>query len=721
MSAAPASAIARAAATRPAPGAWIEPAWNDSGLTFRTPMTATGNPSPRERPARLARATELRGSGGFLERAGAEDARDLLAVEGLALEQRAGERVELLDVLPEDLPGAGGGVHHDALDLRVDEERGGFAVVLGPSHLAPEEDVLLVLAEGERAELVGHAPLADHLARHLGRLLEVVAGTRGLLLENDLLGAAPAQQDGDPVDQVLPRVVVLVVERQLLGEPERAAARDDRHLVHGVGARQEVGDERVARLVVGDNALLGVRDDHRAPLHTHQDLVLGVLEVGHLDDLLVLPRREERRLVDEVGEVGAREARRAAREHLQLDGRRQRNPPRVDPQDLLAALHVRPRHDHLPVEAAGTQQRGVEDVRPVRRGDEDDALVGLEPVHLDEELVQGLLTLVVAAAKTRAPVPPDRVDLVHEDDAGRVLLALLEQVAHARGADAHEHLHEVRARDREERHVGLAGDRLREQRLAGAGRPDEKDALGDLAAELLELLRVLQEIDDLAQLFLGLVDPRDVLERHLVLLVRDEAGPRLAEAERLRATALHLAHEEDPHADEEEHRHPLQHGRVPRDRVGRLHGDAHAAVLQRLDEVGVLDDVGPLHLRGVLERVRDVVAADHDGLHAPLVHGAQELGEVRLLLPALVRALEDGEQQDDDQADHHPEREILVHLVHPRPVYRDLRYGTLRVPVVALNERVTPSASSFTPSDTLTEVLLATFVRRQHLWESPRT
>src|SRR5258708_37115575 len=108
MSAAPASAIARAAATRPAPGAWIEPAWNDSGLTFRTPMTATGNPSPRERPARLARATELRGSGGFPELAGPGDEQDLPADPGPALEQRLGGAGERLDVFPEDLPGARG-------------------------------------------------------------------------------------------------------------------------------------------------------------------------------------------------------------------------------------------------------------------------------------------------------------------------------------------------------------------------------------------------------------------------------------------------------------------------------------------------------------------------------------------------------------------------------------------------------------------------------------
>ena len=82
---------------------------------------------------------------------------------------------------------------------------------------------------------------------------------------------------------------------------------------------------------------------------------------------------------------------------------------------------------------------------------------------------------------------------------GRVLLGLLEHVAHARGADADEHLDEVGAGDREERHLGLARDRARQQRLAGTGRADHQHALGNLAAELLELARILQEVDDLSR------------------------------------------------------------------------------------------------------------------------------------------------------------------------------------------------------------------------------
>src|SRR3546814_10832848 len=78
----------------------------------------------------------------------------------------------------------------------------------------------------------------------------------------------------------------------------------------------------------------------------------------------------------------------------------------------------------------------------------------------------------------------DRVDLVDEDDAGGVLLALLEHVAHPAGADADEHLDEIRAGDGEERHVRLAGDGPRQQRLAGArGRSEEH------TSELQSLMR----------------------------------------------------------------------------------------------------------------------------------------------------------------------------------------------------------------------------------------
>ena len=99
-------------------------------------------------------------------------------------------------------------------------------------------------------------------------------------------------------------------------------------------------------------------------------------------------------------------------------------------EDLLAALEVGAVDDDLAVEAAGAQQRRVEDVGAVGGGDEDDAGLDVEAVHLDEELVERLLPLVVAAAHAGAAVAADGVDLVHEDDRRGARLGLLEQVAH---------------------------------------------------------------------------------------------------------------------------------------------------------------------------------------------------------------------------------------------------------------------------------------------------
>ena len=89
--------------------------------------------------------------------------------------------------------------------------------------------------------------------------------------------------------------------------------------------------------------------------------------------------------------------------------------------------------------------------------------VPFETVHLHEQLVQRLFALIVAAAQACAALTADRIDFIDEDDAGRMLLRLLEHVAHARGAHADEHFHEVGTGNTEERNLGFAGDSARQQ------------------------------------------------------------------------------------------------------------------------------------------------------------------------------------------------------------------------------------------------------------------
>src|SRR2546428_11800640 len=103
-------------------------------------MRATGRPLRGGTPARMARGTKssrepLRGRAGFLEGAGAQDAGALLAVEGLPLEQRARQRVKLLAVLLEGLPGAARPFPHAPPDPWVAVAGGGLAGLFRPGGL----------------------------------------------------------------------------------------------------------------------------------------------------------------------------------------------------------------------------------------------------------------------------------------------------------------------------------------------------------------------------------------------------------------------------------------------------------------------------------------------------------------------------------------------------------------------------------------------------------
>ena len=276
--------------------------------------------------------------------------------------------------------------------------------------------------------------------------------------------------------------------------------------MHAVDRRQQLAAQRVAGLVVGDDALL-VLVQHPARLHARDHALERAVEVLVVDPLRAAARGEDRGLVADVREVGAGQAARLLGDEREVDFP-ERLLAGVHAEHAFAPAHVRRRDEHLAVEAPRAQQRRVELVEQVRRGDHDHAPARGEAVHLDQQLVE---RLVLLAGDVHPAPAADGVELVDEDDRRFVLAGDREQPADARGAEAGEHLHERRRRLREELRAGLVRDRLRQQRLAGPRRAVQEDPLRHLRAELLELLRVAQELDDLLELAAGVVDARDVL------------------------------------------------------------------------------------------------------------------------------------------------------------------------------------------------------------------
>jgi hypothetical protein len=217
-------------------------------------------------------------------------------------------------------------------------------------------------------------------------------------------------------------------------------------------------------------------------------------------------------------------------------------------------------HD-LPVEATRTHERGIENIGTIGGGDEDYPLVRFETIHLHQKLIESLLALVVTAAQPGAAMAPDRVDLVDEDDARRMGLALLEQVADPAGAYADEHLDEIGAGHREEWPTGFAGNGSGKQGLTRSGRPNQERTLRQAPSELCELLGILQELDDLLELDLRFVGSRDVIESHLRSVPRQQLRFRLPEAESFRPARLHGTEEEEPDSDNQKVREETDQNR----------------------------------------------------------------------------------------------------------------------------------------------------------------
>ena len=362
------------------------------------------------------------------------------------------------------------------------------------------------------------------------------------------------------------------------------------------------------------------------------------------------PHGVQRGFVHEVRQVGAAHAGRPARDHLQAHRCVQGFTLGVDLEDRQSLVEVGQGNDDLTVETTRAQQRGVEHVGPVRRGDDDDAFGGVEAVHLVEHLVEGLLAFVVSAADARTALAPDGVDLVDEDDGGRLLAGGREEVAHAARADAHEHLHEVRSRDREERHARFARDRTRQHGLAGAGRTDEQDPLGDQGADLLVAPRRLQELHDLADLLLDPEVARHVGEGGLRTVLVELLGLGPAHGHHAVHLSLGLAVREDEETNEDED--PDEVGQEGREEAGGVgERDRHVVGAQHVD---VARDRGHRAVHGVVRAVGELSGDDARGV---VDTGGDDLGVTGVLQQGRVREGLDGGGRVERLDEQYPEHE----------------------------------------------------------------
>ncbi len=129
--------------------------------------------------------------------------------------------MQLVLVLVEDGPGALVVAVDDLADFLVDRVHGHVGDLLVLGHRTAEEDLAVVLAVGQRTEPFRQAPLRHHVARDIGRTLDVVCRTGGhvILAERHFLGNPATEERRDiALERRLGNAVLV-----LLGEIHRDA------------------------------------------------------------------------------------------------------------------------------------------------------------------------------------------------------------------------------------------------------------------------------------------------------------------------------------------------------------------------------------------------------------------------------------------------------------------------------------------------------------------
>ena len=223
----------------------------------------------------------------------------------------------------------------------------------------------------------------------------------------------------------------------------------------------------------------------------------------------------------------------------------------MDPQDGLPADLIGLVHHHLTIEAPGAQQGRIEHFGPVGGGEDDNAAGGIETVHFHQELVEGLFPLVVGGEGSRTALA-DGIQFIDEDDAGRLVPGLFEEIPHPGGTHPHEHFHEVRAGHAEKGNPGLTGNGPGQEGFPRARGAHQQGAFGNLAADVGVFGGGFEKIDDFHQFILGLVASGDIHETGNQIALGHDLGVVLTEAHNVgTAESAHAAGHVTPYHQEQ--------------------------------------------------------------------------------------------------------------------------------------------------------------------------
>src|SRR6056300_682954 len=388
--------------------------------------------------------------------------------------------------------------HSNSLIVTVSDDEVNLVIHHGRSllrHLTVIEEVL--------TKSIGCHHLTSNLV-HEGIVRGGTSGDLVLPIDNLLRSTTP-ESHLDLGEEVLLRVhrrVSILLIGLEESDTTRSTPRNDGDFAHRVIVRYEDTHDGMSSLVVRHEFLLTERELY-ITLSTHDDALIDILHNVIRDHTLTITNSADGTLVHEVREVGTRETRRLLGDVLKVHILREVLVPRVDTEDLLTTLNTGKSNLNLAVEATWTEEGVIEDVDAVRRSDDHDSSLVVETIHLSEELVDGLLTIIIGRHVSTTTLLTDSINLIDEHDTRLILSCLLEKFAYALGSNTYEHLNEVGGRALDEGDIRLTSNGSGEESLTSTWSTSEEGTTRNLSTTSKVAFRFLEEVHNLLKFLLS--------------------------------------------------------------------------------------------------------------------------------------------------------------------------------------------------------------------------
>mmetsp|Transcript_10069 Transcript_10069/g.37549 ORF Transcript_10069/g.37549 Transcript_10069/m.37549 type:complete len:252 (-) Transcript_10069:1649-2404(-) len=237
------------------------------------------------------------------------------------------------------------------------------------------------------------------LVGHVGHFLQIILSTSREMVIHDNLCCTSSHNDTHSMEELVPGHYRALLRQILCISKSTRTARYNAHFQQWIRVFQEPPHCGMSCLVVSNNITLLLGKHLVLLLQASDNLVNRSLKVVHIDAGCLLPRSNKSCFIAHIRNISSREARRESCQSLRVGFciLHECEFPHVNQEDFLAPLNIWISHFNLPIETSWTQQSIIQYVLSVGRSEDNDICTRVESIHLYEQLIQSIFTLVISA------------------------------------------------------------------------------------------------------------------------------------------------------------------------------------------------------------------------------------------------------------------------------------------------------------------------------------